>query len=32
MHYRALAEEDGDDFVWVWIGRHDDNDRLLKRK
>lgn len=32
MHYRALAEEDGGDLIWVWIGRHDDYDRLLKRQ
>ena len=27
--YRALAAEDGADFVWVWIGRHDEYDRLI---
>ena len=27
--YRALAVEDGDDFIWVWIGAHDQYDRLL---
>ena len=27
--YRALAVEDGADFVWVWIGRHDEYDRLI---
>ena len=26
--YRALAIEDGDDFIWVWIGGHDEYDRL----
>ena len=26
--YRALAFEDGDDFIWVWIGNHDEYDRL----
>jgi len=28
--YRALAIEDGDDFVWVWIGHHEEYDRLIK--
>jgi hypothetical protein len=27
--YRALAVEDGADFVWVWIGAHDEYDRLI---
>ena len=27
--YRALAIEDGDDFIWVWIGNHDEYDRLI---
>ena len=27
--HRALAVEDGDDFIWVWIGAHDQYDRLL---
>ena len=30
--YRALAVEDGDDFIWVWIGSHDDYERILKRR
>lgn len=30
LAYRALAVEDGEDFIWVWIGTHDDYDRLLK--
>jgi len=29
LAYRALAVEDGEDFLWVWIGTHDDYDRLL---
>ena len=28
-HYRALATEEGDDFVWFWIGNHDEYDRLI---
>ena len=27
--YRALAVEDDADFVWVWIGGHDEYDRLI---
>ena len=27
--YRALAVEDGADFIWVWIGHHDEYDRLI---
>jgi hypothetical protein len=29
-NYRALAFEDGDDFIWVWIGHHDEYDRIIK--
>jgi hypothetical protein len=29
LSYRALAVEDGDDHIWVWIGNHDDYDRLI---
>lgn len=29
LHYRALAVEDGSDLVWVWIGPHDEYDRLV---
>ena len=27
--HRALAVRDGDDFIWVWIGVHDEYDRLI---
>ena len=30
LHYRAVAVEDGSDLIWVWIGAHDEYDRLLK--
>ena len=30
LNYRALAVEDGDDFIWVWIGTHDDYERMVK--
>jgi len=28
--YRALSIKEGDVFIWVWIGSHDDYERLLK--
>ena len=27
--YRALAVEDGADFIWVWIGAHDEYERII---
>jgi hypothetical protein len=27
--YRALALKEGDDYYWLWIGEHDEYDRLL---
>jgi hypothetical protein len=29
LHYRALAVEDGEDLVWLWIGHHAEYDRLI---
>ena len=29
MHYRAVAVEDGEGFVWFWIGRHDEYDLII---
>jgi len=29
-NYRALAIEDGEDFIWVWIGTHDEYERMIK--
>jgi len=29
IHYRAAAVQDGEDFVWFWIGHHSEYDRLL---
>ena len=26
---RALEVEDGDETIWVWIGGHDEYDRLI---
>lgn len=30
--YRALAIKDEDDYIWVWIGTHDDYEKMIKRK
>ncbi len=27
--HRALAVPDGEDFVWVWIGSHDEYERMI---
>ncbi|MBL1127525.1 MAG: hypothetical protein HND44_03290 [Chloroflexi bacterium] len=29
LSHRALAVADGEDFIWVWIGHHDEYDRLV---
>jgi hypothetical protein len=29
LSYRALAVADDEDYMWVWIGNHDDYDRLI---
>lgn len=28
--HRALAVADADDFIWVWVGSHDEYDRLIQ--
>lgn len=30
LSHRALAIEDGSDFIWVWIGNHDEYDRMIR--
>lgn len=30
LDHRALAVEEGEDFIWVWIGTHDEYKRMLK--
>ena len=30
MGYRALAYKDGEDFIWVWIGNHDEYMRIIR--
>jgi hypothetical protein len=32
LNYRALAVEDGPDFIWVWIDPHDEYERLVKQQ
>ena len=29
LHHRALAAEDGDAFIWVWIGTHGEYERII---
>jgi hypothetical protein len=28
--YRAVASRNGNEFTWVWIGNHDDYERIIK--
>jgi len=30
LDYRALAVEDHSDYIWVWIGSHDEYERMLR--
>lgn len=30
--HRALAVEEGEDFIWVWIGTHDEYERIIKER
>ena len=32
INHRAVAVEDGPDFVWVWIGPHDEYRRMIKQE
>ena len=32
INYRAVAVEDGADFIWVWIGPHEEYQRLVKQQ
>jgi hypothetical protein len=32
INYRAVAVEDGADFISVWIGPHDEYQRLIKQQ
>jgi hypothetical protein len=31
LAHRALAVEDGNDHIWVWIGAHDEYTRLFRQ-
>ncbi|MDI6795106.1 MAG: hypothetical protein QME81_19945 [bacterium] len=30
ISHRALAVEDGEDFIWSWIGTHDEYERMIR--
>jgi hypothetical protein len=30
MNHRALAVKDGNDFIWAWIGTHNDYERMIR--
>jgi hypothetical protein len=32
LAHRVLAVEDGDDRVWVWIGSHDEYEKIIKTR
>ncbi len=32
LAYRALAVECGEDLIWVWIGNHDDYERIVGQR
>lgn len=32
INHRAIAIEDGKDFIWVWIGTHDEYEKIIKDK
>ena len=32
INHRALAIEDDEDFIWVWIGNHEEYERMIKEK
>ena len=31
INHRAIAFKDGEDFIWVWIGNHDEYEKILGR-
>ena len=31
-NHRALAVEDAGDFIWVWIGAHDEYERIINKR
>jgi hypothetical protein len=32
LAYRALAVEDGNDRIWVWIGGHDEYQKIIRNR
>lgn len=30
LSHRALAIKDAEDYIWVWIGNHDEYERMLR--
>jgi hypothetical protein len=32
LAHRVLAVEDGDDRIWVWIGSHDEYEKIIKKR
>jgi hypothetical protein len=30
INHRALAVKDDEDFIWVWIGTHDEYERMIR--
>jgi hypothetical protein len=32
LHYRALAVEVGEDYLWVWVGTHAAYDALIRHR
>ena len=30
INHRSLAVKDGEDFIWIWIGSHDEYERMIK--
>ncbi|MFB2937845.1 hypothetical protein ACE1B6_21560 [Aerosakkonemataceae cyanobacterium BLCC-F154] len=32
LNYRALAVQDEQDYIWVWIGTHDEYEQILKQQ
>ncbi len=30
LNHRALAVGDGEDYMWVWIGTHDEYEKVIK--
>ncbi len=31
LNYRALAVQDEEGFIWVWIGNHKEYDKMIKK-